>query len=71
MPELEYLSDKKGQLKGVIIPIEVWEKAFPESPGTIEDFVERLEDFCLNKAMDEAKKSPLLEHEEALEFLEG
>jgi len=71
MPELEYLSNGKGQLKGVIIPIEVWEKVFPELPVSIEDFKERLEDYCLNKAMDEAKKTPLVGREEALEFLEG
>jgi hypothetical protein len=29
------------------------------------------EDYCLGKAMDAAKNSPLLTHEEALTFLEG
>jgi hypothetical protein len=39
-------------------------------PKSLEDFIETLEDYCLNKAMDEAKKTPLLSREEALKFLE-
>jgi len=69
MIELEYLTDKKGQLKGVIIPIELWQKIFPEMPETLGEFIETLEDYCLNKAMDEAKDTPLLSKEEALKFL--
>ena len=69
MKGIEYLTDKKGQLKGVVIPIEIWKKVFPEMPKSLEDFIETLEDYCLNKAMDEAKKTPLLSREEALKFL--
>jgi hypothetical protein len=68
--EFEYLTDKKGQLKGIVIPIEVWEKIFPGMPKLLDDFIETIEDYCLNKAMDEAKKTPLLSKEEALQFLE-
>ena len=32
MKGIEYLTDKKGQLKGVVIPIEIWKKVFPEMP---------------------------------------
>jgi len=28
-----------------------------------------MEDYCLNKAMDEAKKTPLLNRDEALDYL--
>ncbi len=70
MLELEYLINKKGQLKGVIIPIEIWKKVFPEMPTSLEDFEEAIEDYCLSKAMDEAKNTALLSKEEALKFLE-
>jgi hypothetical protein len=68
--KFEYLTDKKGQLKGVVIPIEIWEKIFPEMPKSLDDFIKTIEDYCLNKAMDEAKKTPLLSKKEALRFLE-
>ncbi len=70
MRDLEYLTDKNGQLKGVIIPIEIWKKVFPDIPESLEEFIDTLEDYCLNKAMDEAKSTPLLSKEEALKFLE-
>ncbi len=69
MRDLEYLTDKNGQLKGVIIPIEIWKKVFPDIPESLEEFIDTLEDYCLNKAMDEAKSTPLLSKEEALKFL--
>jgi len=70
MIELEYLTDKKGKLKGVIVPIEIWKKVFPEVPKSLEDFIETLENYCLNKAMDEAQNTPLLSKEEAIKALE-
>ena len=56
-------------------------KSFEDFPSTVigitlltskslENFIGTLEDYCLNKAMDEAKKTPLLSREEALKFLE-
>ena len=51
MVELEYLTDKKGRLKGVIIPVEMWRKVFPEVPKSLEEFTEAIEDYCLNKAL--------------------
>jgi len=70
MIELEYLTDKKGKLKGVIVPIEIWKKVFPEVPKSLEDFIETLENYCLNKAMDEAQNTPLLSGEEAIKAME-
>ena len=67
--EVEYLTDKKGQPKAVVIPIELWRQILPKDPTSIEELSEAIEDYCLNKAMDEAQKSPLLGHEEALDFL--
>ena len=70
MFEIEYLTDKTGQPKAVVIPIEVWQQVFPEEEVSVDELSERLEDYCLNKAMDEAKDSPVLDREAALKFLE-
>lgn len=70
MFEIEYLTDKNGQPKVVVIPIEVWKRVFTAESISEDELSEGLEDYCLNKAMDEAKNSPLLEREAALEFLE-
>jgi len=70
MLELEYLTDKNGQLRAVVIPIELWKQLFPEGDDSIETLSEVMEDYCLSKAMDEAQESPLLSREEALAYLE-
>ncbi len=36
----------------------------------LESIAEGIEDYCLNLAMDEAAKTPLLDRESALKFLE-
>jgi len=38
---------------------------------SIEDLAENLEDYCLSKAMDEARETPLLSREEAFAYLES
>ena len=70
MFEIEYLTDKNGQPKAVVIPIEVWKRIFTKELVSEDELSEGLEDYCLNKAMDEAKDSPLLDRAAALEFLE-
>jgi len=70
MLELEYLTDKSGQLKAVVIPIELWKQLFLQDDASAEELTEAMEDYCLNKAMDEAKNSPLLSREQALAYLE-
>ncbi len=70
MIEFEYLTDKNGQLKAIIIPIEVWQRIFTAESISEAELSEGLEDYCLNKAMDEAKNFPLLDRAAALEFLE-
>ncbi len=70
MFEIEYLTDKNGQPKAVVIPIEVWRRLFPEEKISLDELSERLEDYCLSKAMDEARQTPLLERETALKYLE-
>ncbi len=69
MLELEYLKDKTGQLKAVVIPIKLWKELFLEDPDSIEELTEALENYALNQAMDEAKKTPLLNREDALAYL--
>ncbi|NEO14396.1 MULTISPECIES: hypothetical protein [unclassified Moorena] len=70
MFEIEYLTDKNGEPKAVVIPIEVWRQLFPEENIALDELSERLEDYCLNQAMDEAKLTPLLDREAALKYLE-
>jgi hypothetical protein len=70
MFEIEYLTDKQGQPKAVIIPIEIWHKILPNDDVSLEELAESIEDYCLNKAMDEANDTPLLNREDALAYLE-
>ncbi len=69
MIDIEYLTDKSGKTKAVVIPIDVWKKMLPSEDASINELSENMEEYCLSKAMDEAKKSPLLNREEALKFL--
>ncbi len=69
MLEVQYLTDQNGQPKAVVIPIELWRQILPKDPTSVEELSEAIEDYCMNKAMDEAQKSPLLTREEALEYL--
>jgi hypothetical protein len=70
MFEIEYLTDKQGQPKAVIIPIEIWRKILPNDDVSLEELAEAIEDYCLNKAMDEANDTSLLNREDALAYLE-
>jgi hypothetical protein len=71
MLKLEYLTDRSGQLKAVVIPIELWKQLFIEDDASTEELSEAMEDYCLSKAMDEAEETPLLSREEALAYLEA
>jgi hypothetical protein len=70
MIEFEYLTDKDGKPKAVVIPIEVWQRITTIETVSEAEISAGIEDYCLNKAMDEAKDSPLLDRAAALEFLE-
>lgn len=70
MFEVEYLTDRTGQPKAVVIPVELWRQLFPQDNVSVEEMVESIEDYCLNQAMDEAEKSHLLNCEAALRYLE-
>jgi len=67
--ELEYLSDKNGVPKAVVIPIEIWRQILPQGINATDELPDALEDYCMSKAMDEAKQTPLLTREEAQAFL--
>jgi len=71
MVELEYLTDKSGQLKAVVVPIGLWKQLIIEDDASADELSEAMEDYCLSKAMDEAQKTPLLSREEALAYLEA
>ena len=71
MFEVEYVTDKNGQPKAVVIPIELWKRLLPNENTSVKELSEGIEDYCLNKAMDEAQQTPLLSREEALKYLEG
>lgn len=70
MIEFEYLTDKDGKPRAVVIPIEVWQRITTTEAVSEAELSEGIEDYCLSKAMDEAKDSPLLDRAAALKFLE-
>lgn len=71
MVEVEYLTDKDGRPRAVVLPIELWRRLLPrDDDATVEELSEAMEDYCLGKAMDEAKESPLLSREEAIAYLQ-
>ena len=55
-----------------MIPIDLWRQLLPipTEEASLEDLQEAVEDYCLNKAMDEAATTPLLTRSEALAYLE-
>ena len=70
MINLEYLTNQEGQTTAVVIPIEIWQQLLPFENASLENLSDAIEDYCLNKAMDEGKKSPLYSQDEAKAFLE-
>ncbi|WP_228037804.1 hypothetical protein [Nodosilinea sp. LEGE 06152] len=68
---IDYLTDADGNPKAVVIPIDLWRRLLPQGGDSMQELAENLEDYCLNKAMDDAQETPLLNREEALAFLEA
>ncbi|MBE9140798.1 hypothetical protein IQ254_26970 [Nodosilinea sp. LEGE 07088] len=66
---IEYLTDREGNPRAVVIPIELWQQLLPQGGDSTEELAENLEGYCLNNAMNEAQATPLLNREEALQFL--
>lgn len=67
---LEYITNQEGQPTAVVIPIEIWRQLLPIDNISLENLSEAIEDYCLNKAMDEGKITPLYSRSEALAFLD-
>ena len=67
---LEYLTNQDGEVSAVVIPIELWRKIIPIQEVSGEQLADAVEDYCMNKAMDEAVNTPLLNRSEALTYLE-
>jgi hypothetical protein len=65
-----HLTDTQGNPNAVITAIAIWKQIFPENLNSVEMLTESIEDYCLNRAMDEALETPLLSQAEALKFLE-
>ncbi len=70
MLEVDYLTDRDGNPKAVVLPIKLWRRLVPAGDDvSLEDLAESIEDYCLNRAMDEAENSPLLSRQEAMDYL--
>jgi hypothetical protein len=67
---LEYITNQEGQPTAVVIPIEIWRQILPTDNFSLENLSEAIEDYCLHKAMDEGKNTPLYSRAEAIAFLE-
>ncbi|MFB2921444.1 MULTISPECIES: hypothetical protein [Aerosakkonema] len=67
---IEYITNKDGDVSAVVIPIELWRQILPNEKVSVEQLAEAVEDYCMNKAMDEAVNTPLLDRAEALAYLE-
>ena len=70
MFNLKYVTDTNGQPRAVVVPIELWRQLLPSEGANFEELAEGMENYCLSKAMDEAKQTPVLNREEALKYLE-
>jgi hypothetical protein len=70
MVNIDYLTNKDGEAIAVVIPIDIWRKLLPTDEVSFEELTEAIEDYCLNKAIDEAVNTPLLNRSEALAYLE-
>jgi hypothetical protein len=70
MLSIEYLTSQDGKAIAVVIPIDIWRQLLPNEGNSLEELAEGIEDYCLNKAMDEATHTPLVERSTALAYLE-
>ena len=78
MLNFEYITNKDGEaiplaiatLHAMVIPMDIWRQLLPTEEASFEELAEAVEDYCLNKAMNEAVNTPLLKRAEALAYLE-
>ncbi|MBF0462260.1 MAG: hypothetical protein HQL87_12785 [Magnetococcales bacterium] len=69
MRKVEYLTDGNGQKKAVVVPIALWRQILPQDDGTEEALSETMADYCLGKAMDEAKEDLVYNKTDAMAYL--
>lgn len=70
MQNIEYLTSKDGKAIAVVIPIDIWRQLLPTEDASLEELAEGIEDYCLNKAMNEAVSTPLVDRSTGLAYLE-
>lgn len=70
MLNIEYPTSQDGEAIAVVIPIALWRQLLPDEESSLEALREAVEDYCLNKAMNEAVNTPLLDRAMALAYLE-
>lgn len=70
MLNLEYITNIEGNTIAVVIPIDIWRQLLPTENASLDELTEAVEDYCLNKAMDESMNTPLLDRNQALAYLE-
>ena len=70
MVNIEYLTNKDGEAIAVVIPIDIWRQLLPTEEVSFEELAEAVEDYSMNKAMNEAVNTPLFNRSEALAYLE-
>ncbi len=70
MQNIEYLTSKDGKAIAVVIPIDIWRQLLPTEDASLEELAESIEDYCLNKAMNEAVNTPLVDRSTAIAYLE-
>lgn len=70
MQNIEYLTSQDSKAIAVVIPIDIWRQILPAEDASLEELAEGIEDYCLNKAINEAINTPLMERSTALAYLE-
>lgn len=65
MLNLEYITNIEGNTIAVVIPIDIWRQLLPTENASLDELTEAVEDYCLNKAMDESMNTPLLDRNQA------
>ncbi|BAZ84611.1 hypothetical protein [Dolichospermum compactum] len=70
MLNLEYLTNTEGNTIAVVIPIDIWRQLLPTENASLDELAEAVEDYCMNKAMNESVNTPLLNRAKALAYLE-
>lgn len=68
----QFVVDQAGNKTAVLVDLATWQEIVSTLSALANpEKLEALEDFALNRAMDEAQNSPALSRAEALAFLES